>query len=337
VAGDVKPRPVPPWTFIYKRDGSKRCVLCGDDHRTIVESEHGDGLGVCESCAVHAYWLWHAFPRDAEPSSSGDAAVVEAVRVLLLRLKKFPGDEVADPEFVGSYEVAMVEVPGGLDLPSGRVEDGESEVNAATAALAAAGVETWRPFLEVLYRAASPRGRFASVVLATAWTKIPDWKGKSLQWKGWPPWDHAEGTKVLYMALETVLGIRLWKYARQEPRPDSLCVQVREGAAKYASLRRKIRAGATDVDTSMMEIMLRGMSDDEKIVDRLLRESEEREDELRRQREEEAAAKEEEKGEETGDDQHQLPGLSPPDPDPGDGEGDGGEDGGEDDPFGDEP
>ena len=107
---------------------------------------------------------------------------------------------------------------------------------------------------------------------------------------GWPPWKHvAGGMEGFYLALQDVWQLRIDAHLAKDPRTAELSVLVREGAAKYVKIQQALR-GKREVDSSMAEYLRRSMTDDEKWVDKVLREDEQRLAEVAAEKAETAAA-----------------------------------------------
>lgn len=270
------------WEPKFSGEGEISCLMCGEKERTTIVGTRPD-VGICEACSVNLYWTWHKQWQDAEPADEKDTSE-KVVKVVLSRLLTLASGSRANPQAPESYELGLVFRPdGGLDFPSADILPNESLAKAAGRALEQHGIVTWPAFVEPLYSALSPRGRMTRVVCVTAYTTwVPDHGGVKtapaadgrLQWREWPPWDHARDLKGLYAALGDVWRLRIWKYVGQSPRPSEICIGVRRAAAEYIYLQQALRAGKKDVDTSAAEILRRGMSDDEKLVDRLLADKE---------------------------------------------------------------
>ena len=239
-------------------------------------------VGVCEACVIHMYWAWRGIVPDADQAGPDESlGEVERVKVVVSALRVLPGDKRADPEHPDSYQVALVVRPdGGLDLPSADLRPRDTCAAAAARALAQHGVLTWDCFVEPLYAALSPRGRLSRVMLATAYTTwerdplggvraAPAPAGK-LQWRDGPPWEEAHGLRALYLGLRDVWPLRVWKYVARDPRPSQVTTIVRRAAAEYIYMQQDLRSGVPGVDTSAAELLRRGMSEDEKMVEKLL-------------------------------------------------------------------
>ena len=271
---------VPGWEYAFRT--GVPCLFCDNDERVVlIPSRDGAPfiIGVCEACASHLTWIWRQSPPDA--SLADDAG--EATRIKVVVARSLSGED-SDADHPHSYEFAMAAQPdGGIDFPTAELAAGEDEFAAVSRALAQVGLAAWPPFCETLYEGHTPRGRVARLVLVTACAKVPDLK-LDPQWRAWPPWEHAPGMGGLYKALRHVWPLRIWKHLAQEPRTAGVTTILREGAAKYVQIQRDARAGVPNVDTSMLEYLRRVMTDDEKLVDKQLREYEQLEAEIREER-----------------------------------------------------
>jgi hypothetical protein len=293
---------VPPWDYTFSGAGFP-CLMCGGKKRTeivLVNTSRAKNPGprfthgICEACAVHLYWAWHERVPDADQAGPDERRKdVERVKVVLSCLKTLDGKS-ANPEVIESYQFALVQRPdGGLDLPSADLRRGETCVEAAVRALGQHGAYTWPCFVEPLYAALSPRGRFARVMLATAyttWTRDKDGRlvaapaeSGQLKWRDKPPWEEAPDLCTLYLALRDVWPLRIWKHVARDPHPSEITINVRRAAAEYIYMQQDLRAGKRGVDTSAAEILRRAMSDDEKMVDRRLGDAERGFGEIREQ------------------------------------------------------
>lgn len=267
------PEYVPPWEFTF-RTAPCRCLCCGSTERSVIVVSNQD-LGVCEACAVHLHWTWKLLSGDAPPSADeADQSRAGKIKVVIARLRKMADKSLAPADHPESYEFVMeADENGLLDFPTAEVGDGgvedvsvfDESVGAVVRKLNSLGVVTWPCHVESLYTAHTPRGRLARVMLVTAYSSSRD--EKALQWRAWPPWDHAKHMATFYRALEDVWSLRICKHMSQGPRSESITTCVREGAARYIAIQQKIRRGE-DVDTSMLEYLRKSMTDDEKLVDR---------------------------------------------------------------------
>lgn len=272
----TNPRSVPSWQYEFA-NSAVPCLYCGNTERVVVVGEGRREVGVCEACAVHLYWIWRESPGDELPSgTTGRADGLVRVKVLIARRITLRGGEQAAPDHASSYQFGMVSRGDSLDLPTADIMPGEDESQAVSRALGESGVGTWSRFVEPLYTGHTPRGSLARVYLATACV-LPA-KGQEvarpLQWRDWPIERQTAGMATFYRALTQVWPLRLWKQ-RSLTAPSEVTVLVRRGAAEYIQLQQSLRAGEKDVDTSMAEYLRRQMTDDEKWVDKVLREHEE--------------------------------------------------------------
>ena len=237
---------------------------CGFCRTTDMPLSMIDGAtsGVCEACAVHLYWAWRKVMGDAPPVKAPPQAICPSrVKVLVLRLRP---EAKSRPYLPESYEVSLVEVDGGKDLPSADVREGEGETDAVLRALEEAGLGTWPLFVEPLYTGHTPRGALARVYLATVWYKDPKSVSKICRtFEAWPPSAHAPAMVTFYAALDEVIPMRLWKMQAASSRWSSLGVEVRRAAVDYVAVKEAEIWGEPDVDTSMLEILRRGMTEEE--------------------------------------------------------------------------
>jgi hypothetical protein len=287
---------VPGWEYAFHH--GVPCLFCGNDERVVLSpaseveppSEVTPAFpvamttlsrGVCEACASHLTWIWRQSPPDA--ALTDDASEATRIKVLVTRLRPVVDGE-ATADLPHSYDFAMAAQPdGSVDFPTAELAAGEDQFAAVSRALAQVGLQTWPCFSESLYEGHTPRGRVARLVLVTACSKIPELK-LDPEWREWPPWEHATGMGGLYRALQHVWPLRIWKHLAQEPRTVGVTTLLREGAAKYVQIQQDLRSGKKGVDTSMLEYLRKCMTDDEKLVDKLLREHEQRDAEVRAER-----------------------------------------------------
>jgi hypothetical protein len=261
------------WSYEFAA-GTVPCLFCGNSERVVLRSPLRGEAGVCEACSVHLYWIWRRLAGDAAPREAGSDALRPArVKVVVARLTRLSSGLPAPPETPYSYQVGFVAGPDGtLDLPTADLAPDEKEEAAAERALAFAGVGTWPVMLEPLYAAHTPRGSLARVYLARAYVLLDRQEDSRLLWREWPPWEHARGMEGFYLALRDVWQLRINSHVARETRTDELSVLVRRGAHEYVKIQQALRSGARDVDTSMAEYLRRSMTDDEKWVDKILRE-----------------------------------------------------------------
>jgi hypothetical protein len=283
-----KPGPIPPWPREFRGPLSGiSCAFCGATSRTVVVVTNPGGcqVGACEACSAHLCWTWRELDPDVDPSPPSDRPTKPScVRVLVTKLARVEGGR-ADPGHPASYEALMVEQPDGdLDLPSAEVSDSESISAASARALAELGLGTWPALVESLYAAISPRGRLVEVTLALAYTDYlqaleikPPSSTRKHDFRPWPPWDKAESMASLYLALRDVWPLRIAKHLAGDPRTSSITTQLRRGAAEYVKMQRDLRSAKSreDVDTSVAEMLYGGMSDDERLVVKKIKEIEE--------------------------------------------------------------
>lgn len=286
-----KPGPIPPWPREFRGSLSGiACAFCGVRSRTVVLVTNPDGtqVGACEACSAHLYWTWRGLDPDVDPSPPSDRPTVPTcVRVLVTKLASVEGGR-ADPGHPASYEILMVEQPDGdLDLPAAEIVGSESAAAASARALADLGLGAWTVLVESLYTAISPRGRLVEVTLALAYTEYlpaleiePPASPPKHDFKPWPPWDKSESMSSLYLALRDVMPLRIAKHLAGDPRTSTVTTQLRRGAVEYVKMQHDLRAaksgkGRKDVDTSVAEMLYKGMSDDERMVVQKIKEVEE--------------------------------------------------------------
>ena len=264
---------VPPWGFVFS--SGMPCLFCGNAERVLVVSDQRDDVGVCEACVVNLHWVWRQYPGDALPEATDSVQRVSRVKVLVTRQRRLASGEMAPAELPESYEVAMVtQANGCLDLPSAELRPGETEIQGAARALDEAGVLSWPIFLESLYAAHTPRGSVARLYVARAVSVSQ--AGSDLTWRKWGPWEHAPASAGFYLALRDVWKIRLASHLAGKNAAASITILVRKGAVEYIRMQQDLRAGQSEVDTSMAEYLRKAMTDDEKWVDKMLREFDEK-------------------------------------------------------------
>jgi hypothetical protein len=218
---------------------------------------------------VHGYRIWHELPGDFVVPSSPAEGEIAVVKVVVARRR-----DACSPLLPGSYEIVMGPGLGGEpDLPSADVGD-DGEEAAVARALAGVDLYAWDSFVEPIYAAHTPRGCLAEVYLVRAFARRSG-QGE-LAWRGWPPWEHATGLGTFYRGLGLAWPLVLREHFGQpsESRTSEICVEMRRAAREYVELKRAVRRGER-VDESMSEYFRRAMSDDEKWIDREIREHEE--------------------------------------------------------------
>jgi len=249
------------WEPEFSHDVS--CYLCGLKGRPVAgPKSSGEKRGICEACSIELYWTWHDMPRDKDPVTESLRPV--RVKVLVPRLTSDGGQY---PELVASYSIAMQKGDSDLDLPTAELRTEDAYKVAVLDALRPLGISTWPWCIERLYDAHSPTGDFVRVVMLTAWTtdKAKDEEGHSLvEWRPWPPWEHALGTAGLYLILRETfdLHLRLWRLRNAEAK--SFSVELRQGAATYLRSQLSLRKGDDKIDSTMLAYARDSMSDEEK-------------------------------------------------------------------------
>jgi hypothetical protein len=236
---------------------------------------------------VIAHYLWKQEPGELPPGYPEKAKTeVARVYVLIPRLSNTSVTIVDDKEvhakpdrvLPNSYDFVMrMNDEGSLDLPGVNVLEGETLRAAAERALRLVKVSTWpHPnFIEPLYTAYTPRGRLASVMLVTAWRlEEADAIQDGLDWRKWPISGKETPMAGFYKALETVWAMRVFQHNRASSRTEEISVRVRGSGSKYIALQQLLRLDTKNLDMSMVEIMRRNMTDDEKMIDKLLGEHE---------------------------------------------------------------
>jgi len=270
----------PPWDYSFTAadaDPRPACIYCGNAEAPILLGKQRSDVGVCEGCISHARWLWRLLPGDSPPV--GESARPTRVKVVISKLMKLSDGKTADPSSVYSYEFGLcAQADGTLDLPTADLLGSETETEAACRACSALLVSTWSRFVEPLYVAYTPRGRLVRVYLVTAYADASIAELPRLSWRQWPLDKHVgDSVRGFYAGFRDVWELRLWKHRGREPRAACVTTHVRESAARYIKLQQQLRSGIVgqDLDTSMAAYWRQSMSDDEKLVDRLLREQEE--------------------------------------------------------------
>ena len=272
------------------------CLLCHAEGRVLLFRKGDAGIGICEPCTGMVQWAWRQLAGEIPPGFAEEAVtLVSRVYVLIARRKRVPKADaspdapevdrfVAAPaEIASSYEFLFVDHPdGSMDLPFasclGAQVSREREAHSASLrALADIGLSSWKPLLEPLYTAYSPRGRLVAVVLARGWAALPAaspvlqaeaYKTTS-HWRQWPLSAHTGLMAGFWKAMESVWTLRLYKHCTMGE-PEELCVHVREAARRYIELQEGIRA-CTAADTSMLLSLRAGMSPDEIVIERMIR------------------------------------------------------------------
>lgn len=278
------------------------CVLCGEDPPMIMRSVQ-DAVsahrGLCEACAVRAYWEWKKYPVDAAP---GTVPEVARTLVLVTRLARLPGGELVDPSVPESYEVALVPGDDGkLDLPSASVAG-----DPVGAALSAVCMATWPVCAETLFTGYTPRGRLVRVCTVTAWTDVGgadpagrEKLGRGPAWLPWSRWEADWGAMAgFYAAVRSSWVFRIWKYIAEGRKTSAPTVRLRRAAAEYLYLASYQKKGDPGVDTSMMPVLRQQLDDDERTMVRAIAAAEARQAEVVDQSAEDAdwAAEDEEQG-----------------------------------------
>jgi hypothetical protein len=199
-------------------------------------------------------------------------------KLLITRLQKLSDGKLANPGAVESYEFALRQQSDGeLDLPTVDLRGSESEADAVSRLCGDLLIATWPVFVEPLYVAHTPRGRLVRVVLVTAYAEASITEAPRVVWREWPLDQRVSSPmKEFYYGLRDVWGLRLWKHQGREPRTAGVTTLVREGAHRYIRLQQRLRSSPHDatVDTSMAEYLYRSMSDDEKLVDKMVKDYE---------------------------------------------------------------
>lgn len=300
----IKPPPPPPCEHRFvPLDERMPCLLCGCPDRPVISRQGEATHGICEACTVHVYWAWRSLAPDVQPVCER-VSEAEGVRVVLSQLVEgLPSGATPSAEARESYKIAMVKRPdGGLDLPAADLSPTKSLEEVVVEALDRHGIVTWGSFVEPLYAALSPRGRLARVVLVTAYTtwkrvssteggvRPAEARGGKIEWKEWPPWEKATDLAPLYLALRDVWPLLIWRHGSTSPRTTQITTPLRRAAAEYVYLQEDLRKQITGVDASAAELLRRGMSEDEKLVEGRLAQAARRDVERREQAEAERAA-----------------------------------------------
>ena len=278
----------PGWDFSHIMDPSVKCAFClKSDTPMLVRG--GQNVGICETCAVIAHYLWRKVEGELPPEYPESATTkVSKVYVLIPKLGKTnvtlaaDGTEVhspADPLLPSSYEFVMrMNEEGTLDLPGVNVMPGETLAMSAERALKLVKATTWAipDFIQPLYTAYTPRGRLAAVMLVTAWRlEDSDAAEDGLDWRKWPLSSRPTPMAGFYKALEPIWAMRLNQHHQQRAmHTDQISVRVFGSGAKYIDLQQRLRLNKPNLDTSLCEIMKRLMSEDEKVVEKLIAEHE---------------------------------------------------------------
>ena len=290
----------PPWDFGFMMDEAVSCAFCLKSEMPMLV-RGGQTLGVCEPCSAIVHHLWKQEPGEVPPEFP-HSAQTEVARVYLLipRLAATNKDVVdgkevhtkAEPTLSNSYEFVMVTNDEGLlDLPGANVAPGGTLWEASVAALKTLKAQTWSHprFIEPLYTAYTPRGRLAAVMLVTAW-RLDDADAieDGFNWKQWPLSGHPTPMGGFYKALETVWDMRLFRHNREASHTEAISVRVRGAGSNYIKLQQRLRSGAKGLDLSMVDVMRRTMTEDEKKIDKMITEHEALSQELKVQKEKDA-------------------------------------------------
>jgi hypothetical protein len=264
----------PEWDYSFTMDGVMSCAFCMTQDRPIFV-RGGQTIGVCESCAGIAHFMWKQEPGDVPPSFT-EAATKDVTRVYLVIPRLSQTRAKPHSELATDYEfVVVTDEEGKLDLPSAVVAKDEKLNVAAVRALGALGLSTWsRPdFLETLYTAYTPRGRLATVMLVRSWRlENAQATNDTLAWRSWDDLNKSSAMTGFYTALEPVWAMRVFRHNRatgENPTTD-ISVRVRSIAAQFIELQKGLREGDKNLDTSMFEYMKRKVTDDEKAIDKLI-------------------------------------------------------------------
>lgn len=265
---------MPPWDYEF-REGLP-CLHCGNSE-TVVLCAPGATSGICEPCSAHVHWVWRLLPGEAPPVALSERP--QRVKVLAGMLCDPSGELPVVAEVAESYQFAMVPAGEAWDLPTADVGEGEgAELDAVRAALASAGLASWPALIEPLYTGYAPRGSLVRVYLARAW--YPILPGKEPQFRAWPVSQHSGGASGFYLALGQVFPLRLWKHMAMESRPNAVTFRMRKGSVEYVAVQDAVRRGEKNVDTSIMELLYKRMTADERLVAQHLAEVAGREAEL---------------------------------------------------------
>lgn len=270
------------WNYVFLTDETVSCLFCRQKDRpqlvrTASETDLPESVppkdGLCEACSVHAYHLWQKSKGDFPPGFHDEVACkVSRVKVLVPRIMTSVSGK-ADPGPVGSYEFLLAQDGEIWDLPGADLTGANTEVEAAVNALKDVGIITWNQFIEPLWMGFTPRGRLASVVMVTAWTKPEGLVSKPSGWRNWPVHDHVpDSLKGFYLGLAQAWSLRLFKHHSivLSQRTDEISVCLREGAVKYIEIQRGRRNNKKDLDVSMAEYAKKSMSDDERKIEHLI-------------------------------------------------------------------
>jgi hypothetical protein len=271
----------PPWKYSFAPatvvDARPACIYCGNTEVPVLLGEDRKDVGVCEGCAAHVRWLWRQMPGDSAPV--GEPAKVSRIKVLISKLRSTSEGQTVDSAAIYSYEFGLCEQSDGksLDLPTTDLVGSETELDAVERSCSSLLVATWSRFIEPLYVAHTPRGRLVRLYLVTAYADASIVEPPRLLWRTWPFDRHvSDGMRGFYTGFRDVFELRLWKHRGQDPRTAGVTTHVREGAARYIKMQQLLRSGKGDrsIDTSMASYWRQSMSEDEKLVDKLLCEHE---------------------------------------------------------------
>jgi len=310
------------FTYVIDSSPGMSCAICRATGRAFLFRKGETDVGICEPCSGLAGWAWRQLAGEVPPGFAEEAAaLVSRVYVLIARRKKVPkadalpdapeADRIiaAPAEIASSYEFLFVDHPdGSMDLPfapclgaqtsrarearvgvvgvagpqSPKEAMSDKIISASMRALVDIGLSSWKPLLEPLYTAYSPRGRLVGVILARGWAALPTaspvlqaetYKTAS-HWRQWPLSAHTGLMAGFWRTMESVWALRLYKHCVMGE-PEEMCVHVREAARRYIELQAEIRTCMTCppdlVDTSMLLSLRAGMSPDEIVIERMIR------------------------------------------------------------------
>jgi ADP-ribose pyrophosphatase YjhB (NUDIX family) len=190
-------------------------------------------VGICEPCSRISDWLFRDM-KDAELAGAPFPTVPGAALVVIVRDRLVDGH----PDTACPRDVLMVErkdEPGKFGLPGGKLERGETSVDAAVRETSEeTTVVLWPTALELLYSGFSGRGRMVDTFLVRAHGGDPtsvEGEG-NVAWKPWPPSQHVGVLKGYYRGLENSFDVRLALHKANQVEPP-LCQHLEKSAMTF--------------------------------------------------------------------------------------------------------
>jgi len=247
------------------------CVLCHAPHVPVLVAARADDIvnvGICEPCSRLADWRFRDM-KDVELAGIPFPTFPGAALVLIIRERTVDGHV----DTLIPYDVLMVErkdEPGKFGLPGGKLEPGESSVQAAVRELAEeTSLLTWPTALNLLYSGFSARGRLVDTFLCRAWAGNeepgqPSGEG-FVAWRQWPPSDHAGVLRGYYRGLEVAWEARLELHT-EIGNEAPLCQHLGRSAVTYV----KEALSGEGRDRQLMGGMYYVMAEEEKQASKII-------------------------------------------------------------------